>query len=164
MNIKDVRFLFDYTEWANHLVLDAASSLTDEEVRRDVAVSHRSLYGTLVHMMGAEWIWLERWHGTSPSALWKEEDFPTLDDVRSRWSEIESKRHEYLAGLSDFGLARELTYTNTSGAQFTYTLVRLMKHVANHSTLHRGQAVGVIRQFGHKPPATDLLQFLPHAK
>ncbi len=164
MNIKEVRFLFDYTEWANHLILDAASKLSEAEIRRDFGVSHRSLYGTLVHMLGAEWIWLERWRGSSPKTLWREEDYPTLDDLRSRWSQVESERHEYLAGLSDFGLARELSYTNTEGHQLSYSLVRLMQHVVNHATLHRGQVVAVIRQLGHVPPSTDMVFFLPHAK
>jgi uncharacterized damage-inducible protein DinB len=29
--------------------------------------------------------------------------------------------------------------------------------VANHDTLHRGQIVGMLRQLGGKPPATDIV-------
>jgi len=39
-------------------------------------------------------------------------------------------------------------------------LVDQMKHVTNHATLHRGQIVGMIRQLGIEPPATDLLFYL----
>jgi uncharacterized damage-inducible protein DinB len=35
-----------------------------------------------------------------------------------------------------------------------------MQHVVNHATLHRGQVVGMIRQLGITPPATDLLFYL----
>src|SRR5436190_23464640 len=31
MNIADIRNLFDYTEWANDLAMDAANNLTDEQ-------------------------------------------------------------------------------------------------------------------------------------
>jgi uncharacterized damage-inducible protein DinB len=30
-------------------------------------------------------------------------------------------------------------------------------HVVNHATLHRGQVVGMLRQLGIRPPATDLV-------
>jgi len=83
VNLKEIRFLFDYTQWANHLILDAAEKLSDEERRRSVGVSHSSIHGTLVHMLGAEWIWLERWRGNSPTALWKEDDYPELARIPS---------------------------------------------------------------------------------
>jgi uncharacterized damage-inducible protein DinB len=35
-----------------------------------------------------------------------------------------------------------------------------MQHVVNHSTLHRGQVVGMIRQLGMVPPSTDLLFYV----
>ena len=38
-------------------------------------------------------------------------------------------------------------------------LVALLLHVVNHATLHRGQVMGMIRQLGIAPPATDFLFF-----
>ncbi|MFN0109530.1 MAG: DinB family protein, partial [Blastocatellia bacterium] len=67
MNLNDIRQLLDYTEYANHLVLDAAEQLTEEQLRQDVKISMGSIFGTLVHMAAAEWIWLERWLGNSPA-------------------------------------------------------------------------------------------------
>jgi uncharacterized damage-inducible protein DinB len=63
MNLADIRHLFDYTEWANGLAMEAAAKLSDDSLRQDVGTSHKSIFGTLVHMAGAEWIWLERWNG-----------------------------------------------------------------------------------------------------
>ena len=164
MNVKEVRFLYGYTEWANHLILDAAATLSEEERLRNVGISHRSIQGTLVHMMGAEWIWLQRWLGTSPKVFWTEADFPTLEVIRSRWDELNAERSAFLSGLSDFSLLKELHYANTKGEEFAYPLIRLLQHVVNHATLHRGQVVGLIREFGHVPPPTDMLFYLPHAK
>jgi uncharacterized damage-inducible protein DinB len=39
MNLSDIRRLFDYTEWANALAMDATSKLNDEDLRRDVGMS-----------------------------------------------------------------------------------------------------------------------------
>lgn len=160
MNLKDIINLFDYTEWANHLALSAAQDITADQLNHNFKNSHGSIHGTLVHMAGAEWIWLERWHGRSHSVNWKGEDFFDLSSLRSRWRQIESERHEFLESLSEDGLQRDLSYRNLKGEPFTLPLISQMQHVVNHSTLHRGQVIGMIRQLGVKPPAVDMLYYL----
>ena len=160
MNINDIRQLFDYTEYANHLVLDAAEKLTDEQLRQDVKISHGSIFGTLAHMAGAEWVWLSRWQGVSPSEIWNGATFADLAALRTRWQEIEGERRQILEGMTTDELHRELSYRNVKGDPFTLPLVQQMQHVVNHATLHRGQVVGMIRQLGIAPPAVDLLFYL----
>jgi uncharacterized damage-inducible protein DinB len=165
MNISDIRHLFDYTEWANDLAMKAAASLSDEDLRRDVAISHNSIFGTLLHMAAAEWVWLERWHGRSPSKAeawpkWTPETCADLAVLRERWDEIIDQRTRYIAELDEIRLAAELPFKLLSGDPNSMRLVDQMQHVANHATLHRGQVVGMIRQLGIDPPSTDLLFYL----
>ncbi len=160
MNLNDIRRLFDYTEYANHLVLDAAEKLTEEQRHHDFKISHGSIHGTLVHMAGAEWIWLERWHGTSHSRIWTADDFDGVAALRARWGEIETGRRQILDGLSEDKLQQDLSYKNIKGEEFTLPLIEQMQHVVNHGTLHRGQVVGMIRQLGVQPPVVDLLYYL----
>jgi uncharacterized damage-inducible protein DinB len=160
MNLNDIRRLFDYTEYANQLALDAAEKLTEEQQRHDFKISHGSIHGTLVHMAGAEWIWLERWRGTSPSRIWVAADFADIAALRARWSGIEAGRRQLLESLSEERLHQDLSYQNVKGEAFTLPLVEQMQHVVNHATLHRGQVVGMIRQLGVQPPAVDLLYYL----
>jgi uncharacterized damage-inducible protein DinB len=160
MNLNDIRKLFDYTEWANHLMLDAVQELTEEQRRHDFKISHGSIYGTIAHMAGAEWIWLERWHGISHSFIWKDVDFPQFSTLDTRWREIEARRRDFLNGLSEEEVQADLSYKNIKGEPFTLPLISQMQHVVNHATLHRGQVVGLIRQLGAQPPAVDLLYYL----
>jgi len=160
MNVHDIRTLFDYTDYANALVLDAAEKLTDDDLRRDVKISHGSIFGTLAHMAGAEWVWLSRWQGTSPSEIWNDRTFADLAALRARWQQIEGERRALLETLSEDALGRELAYRNVKGEPFTLPLVAQMQHVVNHATLHRGQVVGMIRQLGTAPPIVDLLYYL----
>lgn len=160
MNLIEIRRLFDYTEYANHLALDAAEKLPIEQQHHDFRISHGSIHGTLAHMAGAEWIWLERWRGTSPSTIWQAGDFADLSSLRARWSEIEDDRRRLLEGLTDEDLPRELSYRNLKGEPFSLPRIEQMQHVVNHATLHRGQVVGMIRQLGVQPPAVDLLYYL----
>jgi len=160
MNLDDIRKLFDYTEYANHLALDAAQELTEEQRRHDFKISHGSIHGTLTHMAGAEWIWLERWRGVSHSRIWTDADFADVPALRARWRQIEEERRQLLDGLSEERLHQDLSYKNVKGEPFTLPLVEQMQHVVNHATLHRGQVVGMIRQLGVQPPAVDLLFYL----
>jgi uncharacterized damage-inducible protein DinB len=160
MTIDNIKQLFDYTEWANHLALDAASALTAEQRKHDFKISHGSIHGTLLHMAAAEWIWLERWHGTSPTQFWPAEEFPDLAAIRARWSEIEQRRSAFLAEINDAALAQDLSFRLLNGTADALPLGGQMQHVVNHATLHRGQVVGMIRQLGVAPPATDYLFYL----
>src|SRR6185295_7171110 len=104
MNLSDIRSLFDYTEWANALALEAAGKLPDENLRRDVNISHQSIFGTLTHMAGAEWIWLERWHGRSPAkaeawSMWTTESCADLAMLQDRWAEVADRRSQYVSRL-----------------------------------------------------------------
>jgi uncharacterized damage-inducible protein DinB len=165
MNLSDIRHLFDYTEWANGLALAAAADLSEENLHRDFRISHVSIFGTLRHMAGAEWIWLERWHGHSPPkkeawSLWTEAGCPDLTKLGERWREVVNRRARFISELDESRLSAELPFKLLSGDPNSMRLVDQMQHVANHATLHRGQVVGMIRQLGIEPPSTDLLFYL----
>ena len=165
MNITDIKGLFDYTEWANGLAFNAAEDLSAENLRRDFNISHGSIFGTLLHMAGAEWIWLERWHGRSPAKaeawlLWTADSCADLATLNDRWRDIIDRRSSFLSEVDEAALAAEMPFNLLSGDPSSLPLVDQMHHVANHSTMHRGQVVGMIRQMGIAPPSTDLLFYL----
>jgi uncharacterized damage-inducible protein DinB len=165
MNLADIKRLFDYTEWANDLAMEAAGKLSDENLRREVNISHGSIFGTLLHMAGAEWIWLERWNGRSPAkaeawSMWTPESCADLATLNDRWRDVIDCRARYISELDESRLTAELPFRLLSGDPSSMRLVDQMQHVANHATLHRGQVVGMIRQLGIDPPSTDLLFYL----
>ena len=165
MERSDIKHLFDYTEWANGLAMNAAAELSAENLRRDVGISHGSIFGTLLHMAGAEWIWLERWHGQSPPkaeawSLWKTDSCADLTTLDERWRQVVERRARFISELDEARLHADLPFKLLSGDPSSMPLVDQMQHVANHATLHRGQVVGMIRQLGIEPPSTDLVFYL----
>src|SRR5688572_5607283 len=165
MDLTDINQLFNYTEWANGLAMDAAAKLPDESLHRDVCCSHQSIFGTLLHMAGADWIWLERWHGRSPAkaeawSQWTTEACPDLATLKGSWMEVVGRRWRYVSELDETKLRNELAFKLLSGDASSMHLVDQMQHVANHATMHRGQVVGMIRQLGIEPPSTDLIFYL----
>lgn len=165
MNLSDITDLLNYTEWANELAMQAAAKLPDDGLRRDFGISHKSIFGTLAHMAGAEWIWLERWHGRSPGkddawSMWTPESCTNLATLQDRWGEVIDRRTRYVSQLDDDKLDADLHFKLLSGDASSMRLVHQMQHVVNHATMHRGQVVGMIRQLGIDPPSTDLLFYL----
>ena len=165
MNVTDITKLFNYTEWANELAMEAASRLPDDGLRRDFGISHKSIFGTLLHMAGAEWIWLERWHGRSPAkdeawSMWTTDSCRDLAMLKDRWGEVIDRRTRYVTELDDDRLDADLHFKLLSGDASSMRLIDQMQHVVNHATMHRGQVVGMIRQLGLDPPSTDLLFYL----
>ena len=165
MNLIDIKHLFDYTEWANDLAMEAAAKLSNDNLCRDFGISHKSIFGTLLHMAGAEWIWLERWNGRSPAkaeawAMWTTDSCADLAMLKERWRGLIDARTQFVTQLDEEQLAAELHFKLLSGDASSMRLVDQMQHVANHSTMHRGQVVGMIRQLGLEPPSTDLLFYV----
>jgi len=163
MNRHDVIYLNEYNKWANARMLDLASKLTSEQFMADLRSSHRSVRDTLAHTLAAEWIWIERWKGTSPKALLTATDFPTVESLRERWAEVEQDYTEFLKGLSEDALDNVIAYTNTRGEKWAYPLVSMIQHLMNHSTYHRGQVVTMLRQLGADVSPVDLLVFMDAA-
>jgi uncharacterized damage-inducible protein DinB len=159
LNLEDCRLLYDYNSWANHRSLDACAALSGEQFSRDLKSSFSSVQDTLVHIFSAEWIWLERWHGRAPTVFPNAADFPNLDSVRNFWAKIDRDLLDYVSSLTPDDLQRAISYKRMSGEAHAQPLWQLLQHVANHSTYHRGQIAGMVRQLGAKPISTDLILF-----
>ena len=159
--LSTLRELFEYNYWARDRQLQACATLTQNQFLRPMGSSFSSLRDTLAHLVGAEWVWLERWRGRSPTMLAAEEfaakKFPTLVTVQDRWRAVERDVREYLAGLTEEALTRPLTYINLKGETWTYPLWQTLFHVVNHQTYHRGQVTTLLRQLGAQPAQIDYL-------
>jgi uncharacterized damage-inducible protein DinB len=149
--------LLDYTVWANHRVMRAAATLSEEDFKRDMKSSHGGVRGTLTHTLGAEWIWLERWKGTSPPRGIDEGEFPTILVLRERWTRIEEHRASWIANLPEPAPTEVLKYKTLDGRAYESPLWQLVQHAVNHSTYHRGQVITMLRQLGAKAPSTDMV-------
>jgi uncharacterized damage-inducible protein DinB len=159
MNAEDIRNLFEYNAWANHRSLEAAAALTPEQFTRDLGSSFKSVRDTLAHIAAAEWIWLERFHGRSPSGF-----PPGLDSVDhaglvARWAELERDWTDFAASLSDADLARVYAFKTMKGDPQEQPAWQMLQHLVNHGSYHRGQVTTLLRQLGANPLNVDMIGF-----
>jgi uncharacterized damage-inducible protein DinB len=154
---SDLGRLLEYTVWANHRIVRVAATLTVEEFKRDLGSSHGGVRGTLAHMLGGEWIWLERWKGVSPPRLLDEAEFPDVMALRERWKGVEDHRQAWFGGLKKGAASAPVRYRTTERKEFAAPLWQLVQHVVNHSTYHRGQVTTLLRLLGAKTVSTDIV-------
>ncbi|HEY1866278.1 MAG TPA: DinB family protein [Candidatus Acidoferrales bacterium] len=158
MTPEQIQALFVYDSWAHELTLDACAALTPEEFTRDLASSFRSIRDTLVHISGAQWIWLERINGRSPAALPAPDTCSDLMAVRAHWNEVHGNLLAFINGASATDLERVLEYRNPRG-QYRTPIWQILMQLVNHGSYHRGQVTTMLRQLGATPVSTDLIGF-----
>lgn len=160
MNIEAIHSLFDYNYWVNQRILKAAAGLSQEQFIAPAGVSHDSLRSTLVHTLGAEWVWRTRCQGSSPPALLSEDKFPDLETLVRRWREEEGAMGSYLDGLTDDDLDGIITYSRAENKTYETPLWQILVHVINHGTQSRSEAAVLLTQLGRSPGDLDYMIFL----
>jgi uncharacterized damage-inducible protein DinB len=161
ISLDTLRELYAFNYWARDRQLETCSQLTSEQFQRPMGNSFSSVRDSLAHLLFAEWIWLERWRGKSPTRQDAEAvaaaKFPTVDSVREAWTPVENGVRDFLRTCPEEKLSQPLTYTNFQGKVWTYLLGRSLFHVVNHQTYHRGQVATLLRQLGATPLPIDYL-------
>jgi uncharacterized damage-inducible protein DinB len=164
MTGKEVSRLYVYDEWATNKLIDAAEKLDTTKLQKDLGTSFGSLHGTLVHIYGAQSIWLSRWKGSTPAALPKPDDIPNLAELKTRWQRLRVEFREFLNSMSEEQLQQPCSYKDLKGNDWSEPLYQQIQHVLFHSIYHRGQVVTLLRQLGEIPPQTDLIAYYRTAK
>ena len=164
MNAIDFNHLFRFNNWANARTRQAMESLPEEKLYVDMKNSFGSIHGTVVHIVGAEDIWLQRLNGADRGHFMKPEEYPTYASVAKKWNELEQAFSAYLKGLTDEILARDLVFHNLRGEQVSQKVWMSLQHLVNHSTYHRGQITTLVRQAGGTPIGTDLIAYYRQMK
>src|SRR5262249_15664504 len=159
MSPTEIQLLYDYNAWANRRSLAAAETLTLEQFTKPLGSSFSSVRDTLAHIYGAEWVWLERFQGRSPSALPDVTQFQDLVSLRGRWFEHEVRLLAFVRGVTQSDLDCEMEYKTLKFGVYRNPLWQSMQHLINHGTYHRGQVTIMLRQLGAQPILTDLMHF-----
>ena len=156
MTVNELKTHIHYSGWASRRLLDAAVKLDQEQLSRDMKVSHGSVLGTLGHIYFADLIWYSR--VVDPAIpVRSPSDSVSPDKLETEWTALQKRWEQWSNSLTDAGLTRVVSYKNLKGEPGQRLVWQLVLHVVNHATLHRGQVVAMLRQLGVQPPGTDLL-------
>jgi len=149
----------DYTRWASARLVEAAGSLSADDLTRDFGTADKSVLGTLVHVFAADRIWMARIRGDVPARFIQPELDMHLSVLQSDWPPLLDQWTAWVSGLSDESIAAKVAYKDIKGNEYETPAWQIVLHVVNHGTHHRGQVSGFLRAMGHKPPVLDLIAY-----
>ena len=154
MTLAEARLHLRYSAWASLKLVEASRNVSDADFEKQVGVSHGNLRGTLAHILWADWLWFTRVVEAMEMPNQSREALETI------WPELHRKWIHWAERASDAEIHRLVEYKSILDGQLARTPAwQIVLHVVNHATLHRGQAVALLRQMGMAPPHTDLMNF-----
>lgn len=152
-NSAHLRVLFDYTRSADERMLAAAEKLPADAVRKELNISAGSVLKLLVHQMGAQWLWLQRWQGNTEVKLPDAAAYADVGAIKARWAEVHNAIAAFIDAQSPESLNRRISYRGFGGVPASLPLGWLILHALDHSTYHRGQLNSMVKLAGGQPLA-----------
>jgi uncharacterized damage-inducible protein DinB len=153
-----LRIHVDYSRWASNRLLEAAAALQREELDRDFGTADRSFAGTLMHIFGADRVWLARVKGSANPDV-PGPEFAAIDVLKPAWETVHKGWMDWVGSLDEDNVRRVISYHDLKGRAWRTPNWQIVLHVVNHATHHRGQAAGFLRSMGHQPPPLDLIAY-----
>jgi uncharacterized damage-inducible protein DinB len=143
-----------YSAWASRKLVEAVRDVSNPDFEKPVGISHNSLLGTLAHILWADWLWFTR--VVEPM----DKPGPSREALETVWPGLQDKWISWAESATDAEINRVVEYVSILDGQKARTPAwQIVLHIVNHATLHRGQAMGMLRQMGIAPPHTDLMNF-----
>jgi uncharacterized damage-inducible protein DinB len=150
--------LYRYNRYANRLVLEAASHLTESDLDHPGSPSHGSIRGLLKHMLDCEARFLAFSQG-KPCSM-DAGAFSTLPAITHAWDLLAHEQLGHLSSLDGSDLERMVTI-HLRRQEYHFPVWQLLTQAVIHSTHHRGELSIVMTALGQPLPTLDiLLQFI----
>lgn len=149
-----------YNEWANKRICGTARELTDEKWEVEIISSFSSVRKTLLHMLDAQIVWLNRLNSIDVTQ-WPSTGYTgSNDEIIQMFTEQSAQFAAYFKEKNDAYLVSSCVYNDFKGNPHTTMISDIVQHVINHSTFHRGQLVTMLRQLClDKIPSTDYIVY-----
>lgn len=149
-----------YNVWANQKLVDCIDNLTDEQIKRKINSSFKSIYATLIHLWDAESIWWQR------VKLQEQINVPgshfngSVLELGNNLLRQSKQWKEWVDIATEAALEHEFIYRNSKKEQFKQPLYDTLLHLFNHQSYHRGQLITMFHQVGlQNIPNTDFVTF-----
>lgn len=161
MQVDDIKLLYEYNQWANHLMLRTAAQLSPEKLTEPTGFPWGSLKGTLIHILDSENMWrnLIQHDLLLEQRLTETEEFPTLESIAATWRREEAEMRAYLDSLTDSDMDTIVRYVIPEGVRERVRW-HCLWHVVNHGMQHRSECAQMLTGFGHSPGGLDFTYFL----
>lgn len=145
--------LVRYSAWASKKLLAFAATVPEEDVTRAIPNSHGGILKTFQHIYYADRVWLARLERASILPFEDPAPGPSLADLDQSWWPLLDRMAACAEACEP---TTKVPFKRYTGESYSLEAYKIVQHVANHGTYHRGQIAAMLKQSGHTPPSTDL--------
>lgn len=171
--IQVIQRLHQHRAWVNRNLLEAATLLSDQQLRSPFPIGQGAIWKSLVHLYAAEYVWLEALLGDEdplvqgdlpgklPGNQMGENRIAGLDELRALWAAQEQRWADYLDALDPESLEDIVFKKSTSvlvGNRFGTRRSDILLHVCTHAQYTTAQIINMLKQCGvERLPDTMLI-------
>jgi uncharacterized damage-inducible protein DinB len=155
----------DYNSWANGIVCDWLHQISDQQWEHEVVSSFSSIQATVLHIISAEHIWLQRMNMVENTEWLADTYKGTRAQLIVMWIQASEKLKKFALDFNENNLPVKFNFRLLNKELDTLPFYQVFAHVFNHSTFHRGQLIIMLRQVGYtQVRSTDMLEFFRNLK
>jgi uncharacterized damage-inducible protein DinB len=139
----------EYSLWASLEILTAAE---EHGATGDIL-------DTLSHIYQADRVWFRRYSGDPYYAFSQPGDNFTFEQLRRDWPTILTPFAAAVREQTPEQLNEDLFWRNLKGEDKTAKRFKILLHIVNHGSYHRGQVITKLKQAGGRVVSTDLIYY-----
>ena len=159
MNRAHLQLLFDYHHWAMDHLIKALMQLPAGKLEATSPhLYHETAYKTVRHVLDVDWSWLRRCQGLPDIGyLWDVVALPDIQSLQHFLHEEADRTRDYLAGLSEQGLAATIEFENGQKGPAVWVI---LNHIVNHGTEHRTELGHFLTELDASPGELGLFYYV----
>jgi uncharacterized damage-inducible protein DinB len=162
-----VRMMAAYNTEMNRRLYAAAANLTDAERKADRGAFWKSIHGTLAHLYWGDAQWMSRFDGWAKPAVPIKQSGDMIEDfdaLRATRVKADADIEDWARRVDGAWLAEDLVwFSGAAGREMRRPKGKLVTHLFNHQTHHRGQVHAMLTACEQETGDTDLFLVLPDA-
>jgi uncharacterized damage-inducible protein DinB len=154
-----IRQYVAYNRWANTKIIGFLKGINEDDFNKNMGNSFPSIRDTILHIYGAEKIWLGRLEGKPQTPFPHFDPLPYKEDCLSFWQDSSKAFEDFIASRDDAFFLKGIRYGRQEKEEETVAWW-ITQHCINHSSFHRGQIITMLRQLGYDTiPMTDFIKY-----
>ena len=149
--VNTARDAHAWLRWLTGRTVDAAAAIPDADFRREFPIGLGSIHGTLVHLVGAERIWIGVLEGDAAITMATPQELPDIAAIRAGFAATRARWDAYLSRLTAAECARVVVRVR-DGKEFRQLAGDALMQVPTHALYHNAQVSFMMRSLGHQLP------------
>ena len=152
-----------HAKWANGLMLQSMSAVSDEDYYRELISGVRSMHDLMNHMIIMDELWVTELRQSAPKDEISSGDYILCGDrqtVLAVRAALDEQIEACMQDVDEEALTGQIQY-DEFGMEWPMWVE--FAHVFRHQVHHRGQMSALIAALGLEPPKLDPMFFPPRA-